>query len=290
MNIVLEQQAWGGGQSLVTVHSRAPSRSERPRMVPLAPQGRCITPGSLEASWISVVWRNICHKENVIKTINYIDSDQLKIAVNSDYKTGKTTSIKSGLKHVAKESTDIILLAIDQPRSPETISRVLTGHISINALITSPNYNGHGGHPLIFSSSLKTELNKIDEQTQGIRKVLKSHDPEINSLNIDDPSLRLDFNTPEEYEDAVIRDRIWQIRLQRYFRMNYTYDTSLLKKVSRSFYITIRLLPKAVRIPISIAYMLARTADTITDTTIFENSKKSESRDLLNKSENIREL
>ena len=58
--------------------------------------------------------------------------------------------------------------------------------------------------------------------------------------------------------------------------MNYTYDTSLLKKVSRSFYITIRLLPKAVRIPISIAYMLARTADTITDTSIFENSKKLE--------------
>ena len=58
--------------------------------------------------------------------------------------------------------------------------------------------------------------------------------------------------------------------------MNYTYDTSLLKKVSRSFYITIRLLPKTLRTPISIAYMLGRTADTITDTTIFENSKKLE--------------
>ena len=101
------------------------------------------------------------------------------------------------------------MLAIDQPRSPKTISKVLTGHISINAIITSPKYNGLGGHPLIFSSSLKTELNNIDEQTQGIRKVLKLHNPEINSLNIDDPSLRLDFNTPEEYEDAIARDRIF---------------------------------------------------------------------------------
>ena len=147
--------------------------------------------------------------QNVIKTITPNNHNRVKITVNSDYKTGKTSSIKSGLKHVAKDSTAIILLAIDQPRSPKTISRVLTGHISINAIITSPKYNGLGGHPLIFSSALKTELNNIDEQTQGIRKVLKLHNPEINSLNIDDPSLRLDFNTPEEYEDAVARDRIF---------------------------------------------------------------------------------
>ena len=133
--------------------------------------------------------------QNLIKTITPNNHNRVKITVNSDYKTGKTSSIKSGLKHVAKDSTAIILLAIDQPRSPKTISRVLTGHISINAIITS--------------SALKTELNNIDEQTQGILKVLKLHNPEINSLNIDDPSLRLDFNTPEEYEDAVARDRIF---------------------------------------------------------------------------------
>ncbi len=58
--------------------------------------------------------------------------------------------------------------------------------------------------------------------------------------------------------------------------MNSNYDTSLLKKVSRSFYLTIRILPRTVRYPISIAYMLGRTADTITDTNIIENSNKLE--------------
>jgi farnesyl-diphosphate farnesyltransferase len=43
---------------------------------------------------------------------------------------------------------------------------------------------------------------------------------------------------------------------------------NLLKATSRSFYLTLRVLPAAVRPQISLAYLLARTADTIADTEI----------------------
>src|SRR4051794_26495291 len=42
--------------------------------------------------------------------------------------------------------------------------------------------------------------------------------------------------------------------------------TDLLKAVSRSFYLTIRVLPASVRPQIGLAYLLARTTDTIADT------------------------
>jgi farnesyl-diphosphate farnesyltransferase len=42
--------------------------------------------------------------------------------------------------------------------------------------------------------------------------------------------------------------------------------TSLLKQVSRSFYLTLRVLPGGIRKPIGLAYLLARTTDTIADT------------------------
>src|SRR6266404_9831745 len=42
--------------------------------------------------------------------------------------------------------------------------------------------------------------------------------------------------------------------------------TSLLKEVSRSFYLTLRILPGKVRPQIFLAYLLARTTDTIADT------------------------
>jgi farnesyl-diphosphate farnesyltransferase len=44
--------------------------------------------------------------------------------------------------------------------------------------------------------------------------------------------------------------------------------TDLLKQVSRSFYLTLRVLPRAVRPQIGLAYLLARTTDTIADTEI----------------------
>ena len=42
----------------------------------------------------------------------------------------------------------------------------------------------------------------------------------------------------------------------------------LLKATSRSFYLTLRVLPRRVRLQISLAYLLARTTDTIADTEI----------------------
>ncbi len=40
----------------------------------------------------------------------------------------------------------------------------------------------------------------------------------------------------------------------------------LLKATSRSFYLTLRVLPGAMRLQISLTYLLARTTDTIADT------------------------
>jgi farnesyl-diphosphate farnesyltransferase len=49
--------------------------------------------------------------------------------------------------------------------------------------------------------------------------------------------------------------RSWQLR------------TTILRSVSRSFYLSIRFLPSQLRDPIALAYLLARTTDTVADTT-----------------------
>ena len=50
----------------------------------------------------------------------------------------------------------------------------------------------------------------------------------------------------------------------------------LLKPVSRSFYISIRLLPRALREPVALAYLLARTSDTIADSSAVDVEKRIE--------------
>src|SRR5687768_7871616 len=50
--------------------------------------------------------------------------------------------------------------------------------------------------------------------------------------------------------------------------------TGLLKEVSRSFYLTMRILPAEIRPQISLAYLLARTSDTIADTGLVAADKR----------------
>ncbi len=50
----------------------------------------------------------------------------------------------------------------------------------------------------------------------------------------------------------------------------------LLKGVSRSFYLTLRVLPEGMRDPIGLAYLLARAADTIADTSLIPPAQRLE--------------
>jgi farnesyl-diphosphate farnesyltransferase len=52
--------------------------------------------------------------------------------------------------------------------------------------------------------------------------------------------------------------------------------TSLLRDVSRSFYLTLRVLPAAIRRQIAVAYLLARATDTIADTEILSLNSRLE--------------
>ena len=128
-----------------------------------------------------------------------------RCVVNPDYLQGKTTSIKSGLCVISPDADAIMLLAVDQPRTDAIVSAVVQAHVSGDYLITSPRYEGHGGHPLIFAAALRDELAAITEEKQGIREVFQTHRDSVQEYVLDDPMIRLDLNTPEAYQDALRR-------------------------------------------------------------------------------------
>jgi farnesyl-diphosphate farnesyltransferase len=57
--------------------------------------------------------------------------------------------------------------------------------------------------------------------------------------------------------------------------------TRLLQDVSRSFYLTLRVLPRAIRRQIGLAYLLARTTDTVADTDLITVDQRLEALELL---------
>ena len=132
----------------------------------------------------------------------YARGPNVRWVVNGRYSDGKASSIKAGLTAISQSAESILLLAVDQPRTPEIVSQVIRAHVENGAVITSPRYDGHGGHPLIFSASLKSELASITEEAHGVREVFNRHADQVTEVPMDDPLIRLDLNTPESYEEA----------------------------------------------------------------------------------------
>lgn len=123
--------------------------------------------------------------------------------LNPDYAQGKTTSIKSGLKVLGsgKPST-LVVLNVDQPRTADTIRRLLQQHRQGHSLITIPAYRGKGGHPLVLDSSLLDELRSIKEETLGLLAVVRRHQKETQRVEMETAEVLLDLNTPEQYKAA----------------------------------------------------------------------------------------
>ena len=132
----------------------------------------------------------------------YIEGEVVLAVINPHYTEGRTSSIKAGLEAVSSDATDVVIMAVDQPRTPRIVSDVINAHLEADALLTSPRYRGRGGHPLIFSARLLPELGRISEENQGLREVFERHRAEINEVVFDDPAIRLDLNTPEAYSEA----------------------------------------------------------------------------------------
>jgi molybdenum cofactor cytidylyltransferase len=134
-----------------------------------------------------------------------INSTKVTTVVNVDFKLGKTTSIKKGLSAISKNKNDILLIAVDQPRSKLLLEQICDFHINHpdNKKITMPYFKGKSGHPIIFSNNYFSELLKINEETQGIREVIKRNQNLIMKYKTTDKSASIDMNTPQEYENSL---------------------------------------------------------------------------------------
>jgi molybdenum cofactor cytidylyltransferase len=125
-------------------------------------------------------------------------------AVNPHYMQGKTTSIKAGLAVLGPEVPDLLLiLNVDQPRSADTLRRLLEQHRRGGCLITVPTYQGKGGHPLVLDGSLFDELREIDEASEGLRAVVRRHQDSLQRVELEAPEVLWDLNTPEQYQAAA---------------------------------------------------------------------------------------
>ena len=141
------------------------------------------------------------HHDEITNVVS--DIANVTVVNNPEWASGKTTSIKTGLMALTDECDTIVLLAVDQPRPAWVIDCTLKSHRGSGCVVTSPRYSGHGGHPLVFDISLLDQLSNISEEREGVREVMKRYENTMNRAYFDNRIIRLDLNTPQDYQAAL---------------------------------------------------------------------------------------
>ena len=54
----------------------------------------------------------------------------------------------------------------------------------------------------MFSGALKEQLATINEDTQGMREIFRRYREKVTNIELQDPMVSLDINTPEQYIQA----------------------------------------------------------------------------------------
>jgi molybdenum cofactor cytidylyltransferase len=137
----------------------------------------------------------------MLKQVN--PGGRAKLALNPNYRYGKTTSVKIGLENIAEDATAIAILAVDQPRPAAVLQRLFDAHVQGKNLISAPAFQGKHGHPPIFDASLVAELNQISEEKQGLHEVVERHRDGLRAVDFDSPAVLTNLNTPEDYQQAL---------------------------------------------------------------------------------------
>ena len=158
----------------------------------------------LSAAGVSEVVVVLGHRADELqRAIDEMDAlPRVHTAVNSDYRQGKTTSIKTGLRNLRGAAKGVIHLAADQPRPAAVLQRLVDEHLKGGNLISIPSHGGKHGHPPLFDASLIPELLEITEAKMGVREVIERHRDAVRGVSMESAVVLTNLNTREDYEAA----------------------------------------------------------------------------------------
>jgi len=128
------------------------------------------------------------------------------IVHNREFERGMLSSVQAGIKALPPGTTAFLLWPVDQPLVlPDTVDRIIEAWKRLHAPVVVPVYRGKRGHPTLFSATLADELMRAPE-TEGARAVVHAFEKALAEVDVDDPGILTDIDTPQAYRKAFGRD------------------------------------------------------------------------------------
>ena len=115
---------------------------------------------------------------------------------------GRASSIVHGVSALPESLSSFAIVNVDQPCAAPILAQLIAARAKTNKRIAIPRYQGKRGHPPLFAGNLRDAVLRVSEETQGLKTITRSHRAETAYVDIDDPSVVWNLNTPEDYRRA----------------------------------------------------------------------------------------
>ena len=118
------------------------------------------------------------------------------VAYNKDYDLGMFSSVLTGIACCDDEA--LILPGDMMNISHKTFETILNN----KGVITIPTFKGETGHPLFLNKDMVNLLKKEDVNS-NLREFVNKHKELINYVEVDDPFIKFDVDTIEDYTNLI---------------------------------------------------------------------------------------
>ena len=135
-----------------------------------------------------------------IKT-KLLKSKKIKFAINKNYKKGMSSSIKTGLKKLPKNSQGFLIVLGDMPNiTKTTINKICSLITRSDKEIILPKFKNRTGNPIGFKQSMIKNIYKI-KGDRGAKNIIKQNNKKIKFLNINSKSILVNLNTKRNFSN-----------------------------------------------------------------------------------------
>lgn len=126
-----------------------------------------------------------------------------RAAAGSGSDSEQIESLRAGLRALPREAEAVVVMPVDHPLvRPTTVALLIGGYRSSTPSIVRVVYEERHGHPVLFASSVFDEL-LHGPDSEGARSVIRAHRESTAEIEVDDPGVVIDVDTPEDYERHI---------------------------------------------------------------------------------------
>jgi molybdenum cofactor cytidylyltransferase len=137
---------------------------------------------------------------NLVK--NALSGLPCRLIVNDDYEKGQSSSLKRGLREVGPQTRAILVLPGDIARiDSRSIDKVIETYNLKGGMVIVAAHQGRHGHPILFDRKLFPEIERITEESYGLKSVVRNHEFEVSLVETGTENVLRDVDTPQDLRE-----------------------------------------------------------------------------------------